>query len=78
MNQTVESNTNTPDPLIGKRYRAGAGRRRIATVVDKHTTYNMAGDIVRIRYVGEYEFMGQTMRDTDASRTTILRQEITC
>jgi hypothetical protein len=39
------------------------GSPRLYTVVDILRTYNEAGDLVRTRYLAEYEFMGQTVTE---------------
>lgn len=41
------------------------------TVVDYHVTRNLAGDVVRERYVTAHQFMGQTLFDGDVVETTI-------
>lgn len=52
---------------VGKKYTS------VYTVVDIHTTRNSAGDIVKVRYVAEYEFCGQMVIDRDIVATTIAR-----
>lgn len=49
------------------------GKRYAATVIDYHVTRNLAGEIVRTRYVATHEFMGQTVADCDVAETTIAR-----
>ena len=48
------------------------GRSDLETVIDFHTTTNLAGDIVSTCYVIEHEFMGQKIRST-CNKTTIPR-----
>ncbi len=50
---------------------------REATVVDYHVTRNLAGDVVKSRYVAQYDFCGQTMTDSDIVGTTIARNLLT-
>lgn len=57
---------------IGTVYRP-VGKDHVCTVVDILRTYNAAGELVRVRYVSEYEFCGQKLRDTDVVGTTIAR-----
>lgn len=52
---------------VGKKYKS------VYTVVDIHTTRNSAGDIVKVRYVAEYEFCGQIVTDRDVGAVTIAR-----
>ena len=44
---------------------------RTCTVKDVHTTYNLAGEVVAIRYLATHEFMGQTVVTRDVVETTI-------
>jgi len=46
------------------------------TVVDYLVTRNLAGEIVKTRYVTQHEFMGQMIFDTDVVQTTIDRAVI--
>jgi len=47
---------------------------RLCTVVDYHVTTNLAGEIVRTRYVATHAGpLGQTITDTDVAETTIAR-----
>lgn len=47
--------------------------KRECVVVDYHTTRNLAGEIVRERYVVAHEFLGQTITESDICETTIAR-----
>jgi len=62
---------------IGKQYKTRGKHPRLCTVIDVHTTYNQAGDIVRIRHVSEHDFLGQKVIDSDVAITTILMNEVT-
>lgn len=46
---------------------------RVLTVVDTLTTFNSRNEIVKLRYVCTYEYMGQTMHDYDVTDTEIAR-----
>jgi hypothetical protein len=46
---------------------------RLCKVIDVLRTYNMAGELVSLRYVAVHEFMGQTLTDSDVVDTTIAR-----
>lgn len=46
---------------------------RTCTVTDVLRTYNSAGELVRIRYVAQHTFLGQTVTDSDVLDTTIAR-----
>ena len=50
----------------------GRKRPRLETVVDIHTTTNMAGGVVRVRYLAEHSFLGHAVR-TEFTKTTISR-----
>lgn len=55
----------------------GNKRKDICTVTDFLVTRNLAGEIVRERYVATHIFMGQTVTDHDVVATTIARGLIT-
>ncbi len=63
MNEEIEIGT--------KFVRRGNKRKDVETVVDKLTTYNLAGDIIKVRYVCEHIFMGQIVTNRDTLSTTI-------
>lgn len=59
---------------IGTTYKPhGKKHASLCTVVDIHTTTNLAGEIVRVSYVTSHEFCGQTVFDYDVCDTTIAR-----
>lgn len=65
------------DIRIGTKFiRYGSKAKRVETVVDIHTTYNLAGEVVKVRYVTEHETLGQKVRDYDVVAVTIQRSEI--
>ena len=51
--------------------RRGTKRRDVETVTDIYKTYNLAGELVKERYVATHEFMGQTVTDCDVVAPTI-------
>lgn len=61
---------------IGTTFRSSGKVQRVCTVVDFHVTRNLAGEIVRARYVATHEFMGQTITERDIAETTIARNVI--
>ena len=63
--------------LIGVQYKTRGKHPKLCTVVDKHTTYNMAGDIVKVSYVATHEFLGQVVTDNHVGQTSILMGEVT-
>lgn len=57
---------------LGTKFTMRRGKAiRECTIVDFYTTSNMALDVLKERYVVEYEFLGQKMRDCDVVETTI-------
>jgi len=58
---------------IGTRFALRGKGSRLATVVDVWRTYNLAGELVKLRYVATHEFAGQTVTDSDVVDTTIAR-----
>jgi len=58
---------------IGDQFiKRGKRIKHVNTVVDMHTTYNLAGDVVSVRYVATHEFCGQQVTERDIGATTIL------
>lgn len=66
----------TPRYAIGQRFKSHGKHPQICTVTDILRTYNAAGDLVRIRYVAQHQFMGQTVTDHDVCETTIARNAV--
>jgi len=58
---------------IGTKYLSPGKRTDICTVIDVHKTYNLAGELVKIRYVSIHDFCGQTVTNRDEVATTIAR-----
>lgn len=48
-------------------------KKRLCTVTDVWTTYNAAGEPVRIRYVVAHDFCGQSILEHDVLPITIKR-----
>lgn len=69
-------NIKLPEPHIpvGTKFiRRGTTRKDIETVIDVHTTFNLKGEIVHVRYVSSHVFMGQELVCRGIPATTILR-----
>lgn len=75
LNRSAERPFLTVDQIVpGVKYRPmGSSARGLCTVVDIHKTYNMAGELVKTRYVTTHEFMGQTITESDVVAPTIQR-----
>lgn len=58
---------------IGTKYKPIGKHTKECTVIDFHVTRNLAGDVVRTRYVASHQFLGQTLSDSDVVETTIAR-----
>lgn len=58
---------------IGTTCMSAGKHPRWCRVVDIWTTTNSAGEVVKVRYVAEHEFCGNTVRDVDVPHTTIAR-----
>ena len=65
------SNKKTPKFFPGTTYRKRGKHPRFCTVIDVHTTFNLAGELVSIGYVATHEFLGQTVTDRNVCETTI-------
>ena len=62
--------------MIGKQYLTRGKAPRLCTVIDKHTTTNSAGEVVKVRYVSVHEFLGQKVVNEDVISVTIQRGEV--
>lgn len=62
--------------LIGVQYKTRGKHPKLCTVVDEHTTYNRAGDVVKVAYVATHEFLGQIVSERDVCQTSILMGEV--
>lgn len=56
---------------VGTKFKTRGKHPRIYTVTDMLSTYNLAGELVRVRYVATFELCGQTVTDFDVVGTTI-------
>lgn len=61
---------------IGTKYKTSGKHPKLCTVVDVLRTYNSAGDLVKLRYVSEHEFLGQTVTDYDVPDAAIAKGKI--
>ena len=62
---------------VGTRFiRRNGISKRIETVVDVHTTKNLAGDIVGKFYVATHEMLGRQVTDYEVPSATIARSQI--
>ena len=60
-----------PRFAIGQQYWTRGKNRQLCTIVDILSTYNAAGELVRIRYVSTYEFLGQIVTNYDVADSTV-------
>jgi len=56
---------------IGYRFLTRGRHSRLCTVVDYLTTTNIAGKIVKTRYVTTHVLLGQVVTDNDVTQTSI-------
>lgn len=57
---------------IGMKYiKRGDKQKHIRTVIDCHKTYNLAGELVKTRYVASHNFCGQSLKEYDVVQPTI-------
>ena len=56
---------------IGTQFKTRHKNPRLCTVIDIHTTYDSAGNKVKIRYVSTHDCLGQQVIDYDVVQTTI-------
>lgn len=58
---------------IGTKFKTRGKHPKECVVVDYLTTTNLAGDVVKQRYVTQHSFLGQIVTDYDVVETTISR-----
>lgn len=62
-----------PKFKIGQQYKTMGKHPKVCTIIDIHKTYNTSGEMVKLRYVSQHEYLGQTLKDDDVVETTIAR-----
>jgi hypothetical protein len=62
---------------VGTQFKPIGKHAKVCTVRDVLLTYNLAGDLVQVRYVADHEFCGQIVTNRDIPATTITRGLIT-
>lgn len=68
------STKNTPKFKAGTKFKPICRKHaQVCTVTDILKTYNLANELVKVRYVASHEFLGQTVIDNDVVETTISR-----
>lgn len=60
-----------PRFAIGTQFKSRGRHARICTVTDIFKTFNAAGELVKIVYQAEHEFMGQKVVNSEVPDTTI-------
>ena len=58
---------------IGTIYMASGKAANLCTITDIHTTHNVAGELVKTRYVASHVFLGQTVTELDIVDVTVAR-----
>jgi hypothetical protein len=63
--------TNAPNFSIGRQFRTRGKASKLCTIVDILSTYNHAGELVRIRHVATHEFCGQVVTDSEVAEVAV-------
>ena len=63
--------TTEPRFPIGTQFSTRGKFPKICKVIDIHQTYNVAGVLVKTRYVAIHAFAGQCVTDSNVGETTI-------
>ena len=58
---------------IGTTYMSLGKNPHLCTIVDIHTTTNAAGEVFKVRYVANHDFLGQQIADYDVNDVTVAR-----
>ena len=62
----------TPRFSVGTQFLPRGKHPNVCTIIDVHTTRNLAGDIVGQSYLCEHEFMGQKIKHTEVDTTVAM------
>ena len=62
-----------PKYKIGQKYIARGIRKDVCTIVDIYKTHNSKGELIKIQYVSEHDFLGQKITNYDVPQATIAR-----
>lgn len=62
---------NKPKYAVGHKFTTRGREPRQCIVTDVWSTFNTAGELVKVRYVTKHFFMGQIVTDCDVCETTI-------
>lgn len=65
-----------PQFPIGTQFKTRGKFPKLCAVTDIHITHNSNGDLVKLRYVAEHEFMGQLIVDHEVCETTIAMGQV--
>ena len=57
---------------VGDTYKTRGKHPRLCTIRNILSTYNLQGELVRIRYVADHELNGHVITDYDVCETTVL------
>ncbi len=60
-----------PKYEVGQQYLPKGKGCTLRTIIDIHTTYNLASEVVRLRYVSTHDFLGQKVIELDVCETTV-------
>lgn len=58
---------------IGTKFKTRGKHPILCTVTDTYKTYNSKGELVRVGYEAQHEFLGQIVNDHDVCAATIAR-----
>ena len=58
---------------IGTQYKPVGKHTKVTTVIDQLTLTDSKGEILRVSYLTQHEFLGQTITNHDVCDTTIAR-----
>lgn len=56
---------------IGTKFLSSGKHKRLCEIEDIYKTYNEAGELVKVRYVASYEFLGRRILDHDVNDVTV-------
>jgi hypothetical protein len=61
---------------VGQQFKTRGASPRLCTVTDILRTYNVAGELVKVRYVATHTTLGQPVTDHDVCETTIAMGQV--
>ncbi len=68
----VREIADAPRFAVGTTFSSGGKHPNICKITDVHTTRNLAGDAIKVRYSATHSFIGQVVTETDVTEARVV------